>query len=88
MSAAVSNVEFVARVEHTLTPVATRAAAELREGAQEAMRFQFNLFLLRTAVRIMLGMLKIALPFVLFQLIRNFLSGAQRGRLAGAVHVR
>jgi hypothetical protein len=73
---------------NTLAPVATRAAAEFREGAQEAMRFQFNLFLLRTAGRIMLGTLKVALPSVLFRVIRNFLSGTQRGGLAGALHVR
>ena len=88
MRGAVPSVELVSRVQHALAPVGTRAAAEFREGAQEAMRFQFNMFLIRTAGRIVLGTLKIVLPVVLFQVIRNFISVAQRGGLVGAVHAR
>jgi hypothetical protein len=65
----VPNVECAQRVEHTLAPVASMAAAELRNGAREAMRFEFNMLLFRTAGRIMLRMLKIALPFVVFQVL-------------------
>ena len=88
MRIADSGVKFAQRIENTLAPVATRAAAVFREGAQEAVRFQFNMLVLRMAGRIMLAMLKMALPFVVFQMIRKFISEIRRGRLAGTVHAR